>query len=74
MGQMRGTTVVCVRLNGKVALGGDGQVTLRDTVMKSKASKVRRLAEGRVLAGFAGGVFILRCLNADFQIVVPSIW
>lgn len=56
MEQMRGTTVVCVRLNGMVALGGDGQVTLKDTVMKSKASKVRRLAEGRVLAGFAGGV------------------
>lgn len=56
MEQMRGTTVVCVRRDGKVALGGDGQVTLKDTVMKSRAKKVRRLAEGSVLAGFAGGV------------------
>lgn len=51
-----GTTVLGIRKDGKVALGGDGQVTLKDTVMKQKATKVRRLAEGRVLAGFAGSV------------------
>jgi ATP-dependent HslUV protease, peptidase subunit HslV len=50
------TTVVCVRKEGKVALGGDGQVTLKDTVLKQTATKVRRLADGRVLAGFAGSV------------------
>ncbi len=50
------TTVVCVRRDGKVALGGDGQVTMKDTVMKNTASKVRRLADGSVLAGFAGSV------------------
>jgi ATP-dependent HslUV protease subunit HslV len=50
-----GTTIVCVRRDGKVAMGGDGQVTLGNTVMKGNARKVRRLHEGRVLAGFAGG-------------------
>ncbi len=53
---MRGTTVVCVRRDNKVALGADGQVTIGATVMKEKAVKVRRLAEGRVLAGFSGSV------------------
>ena len=53
-GKMRATTIVAVRHNGGVALGGDGQVTLGDTVMKSRASKVRRLKDGRILAGFAG--------------------
>lgn len=53
---LRATTVICVRRNGQVAMGGDGQVTVGDTVMKAKASKVRRLSEGRVLAGFAGSV------------------
>jgi ATP-dependent HslUV protease subunit HslV len=49
------TTILAVRRNGTIALGGDGQVTLGNTVMKANARKVRRLAEGRVLAGFAGG-------------------
>jgi ATP-dependent HslUV protease subunit HslV len=55
MDQFRGTTIVSVRRNGIVAIGGDGQVTLGNTVMKSNARKVRRLHEGQVLAGFAGG-------------------
>ncbi len=50
------TTVITVRKNGQVAMGGDGQVTLGPIVMKNTATKVRRLAEGRVLAGFAGSV------------------
>jgi ATP-dependent HslUV protease, peptidase subunit HslV len=50
-----GTTILAVRRNGKIALGGDGQVTLGNTVMKGNAKKVRRLYEGKVLAGFAGG-------------------
>jgi ATP-dependent HslUV protease, peptidase subunit HslV len=50
------TTILAVRRDGKLALGGDGQVTLGDTVMKGTAQKVRRLAEGKVLAGFAGSV------------------
>src|SRR5947199_4127078 len=50
-----GTTILGVRRNGMLALGGDGQVTLGNTVMKGNARKVRRLANDRVLAGFAGG-------------------
>ena len=48
------TTILCVRRDGLVALGGDGQVTMGTTIMKSGASKVRRLLGGKVLAGFAG--------------------
>ena len=51
---MRGTTVLAVRRNGKVAMGGDGQVTIGDTVIKHTAKKVRTLHQGKVLAGFAG--------------------
>ena len=50
-----GTTILGVRRNGKVAVGGDGQVTLGATVMKGNARKIRSLAGGKVLAGFAGG-------------------
>jgi ATP-dependent HslUV protease subunit HslV len=53
---LRATTVLCVRREGKVALGGDGQVTLGETVIKGGAKKVRKLRDGKVLAGFAGGV------------------
>ena len=55
MHEFHGTTIVCVHRNGKVALGGDGQVTLGATIMKANARKVRRLKGGSVLAGFAGG-------------------
>jgi ATP-dependent HslUV protease subunit HslV len=48
------TTIVSVRRGDRVVIGGDGQVTLGNTVVKSNARKVRRLADGRVLAGFAG--------------------
>jgi ATP-dependent HslUV protease subunit HslV len=53
--RIRSTTVVCVRRDGKVALGSDGQVTMDKTVMKHGARKLRRLTEGAVIAGFAGG-------------------
>jgi len=49
-----GTTILCVRRDGKVALAGDGQVTLDKTILKGTARKVRRLADGQVIAGFAG--------------------
>src|SRR2546429_5351471 len=52
--KIRSTTVICVRRDGKVALGADGQVTLDKTVMKHGARKLRRLGDGSVLAGFAG--------------------
>ena len=55
MDQFRGTTIVSVRRNGKVAIAGDGQVSMGNTVMKGNAQKVRRLAGGKVIAGFAGG-------------------
>ncbi|WP_127475280.1 ATP-dependent protease subunit HslV [Sulfurivermis fontis] len=55
MEQYRGTTILAVRRHGKVVIGGDGQVTLGNTVMKGNARKVRRLYKDRVLAGFAGG-------------------
>ncbi len=55
MQQFEGTTILSVRRNGKVALGGDGQVSLGNTVMKSNACKIRRLYEDKVIAGFAGG-------------------
>ena len=50
------TTVIAVRKDNQIAMGGDGQVTLGHIVMKNSAKKVRRLADGRVLAGFAGSV------------------
>ncbi len=55
MNQFRGTTIVSVRRDGQVAIGGDGQVSMGNTVMKGNARKVRPLAGGRVIAGFAGG-------------------
>jgi len=53
--QYRGTTIVSVRRGNKVVIGGDGQVTLGNTVMKGNARKVRRLYNDKVIAGFAGG-------------------
>ena len=55
MEQFHGTTILSVRRGNHVALGGDGQVTLGNIVMKGSARKVRRLFQGKVLAGFAGG-------------------
>jgi len=54
MTQIRSTTVLLVQRNGEVAMAGDGQVTLGETVIKGKARKVRRIAGGNILAGFAG--------------------
>ena len=55
MEQFRGTTILSVRRNDHVVIGGDGQVTMGDTVMKGNARKVRRLYNDKVIAGFAGG-------------------
>jgi ATP-dependent HslUV protease subunit HslV len=52
--RIRSTTVLAVRRNGQVAMAGDGQVTMGETVMKNNARKVRRLNDGKVLCGFAG--------------------
>ncbi|NJD18818.1 MAG: ATP-dependent protease subunit HslV [Gemmatimonadetes bacterium] len=53
---VRATTVLAVRRNGRVAMGGDGQVTVGDTIVKASARKVRALKDGKILAGFAGAV------------------
>jgi ATP-dependent HslUV protease subunit HslV len=53
--QFRGTTILSVRRNNTVVIGGDGQVTMGNTIMKGNARKVRRLYNDRVIAGFAGG-------------------
>lgn len=55
MEQYRGTTIVSVRRNNQVVIGGDGQVSLGNTIMKGNARKVRRLYKDKIIAGFAGG-------------------
>ena len=55
MEQFHGTTIVSVRRGNSVCIGGDGQVSLGNTIMKGNARKVRRLHQNKVLAGFAGG-------------------
>ena len=55
MEQYRGTTILSYRRNGQVVIGGDGQVSLGNTIMKGNARKVRRLYHNQVIAGFAGG-------------------
>lgn len=52
--QMKGTTIIAVKKGDKVAMAGDGQVTLGNTIMKGNARKVRKLYDGKILAGFAG--------------------
>ena len=64
---MRGTTILCVRRDGRTALGGDGQVTLEDVVVKARAQKVRRMKGGAILAGFAGGVADALTLFEKFE-------
>ena len=54
MHQIHGTTILGVRRDGHIAMGGDGQITVGDTVMKANAQKVRMLRGGKVLGGFAG--------------------
>ena len=56
LSDVRATTVLAVRVQGRVAMGGDGQVTMGDTVVKGSARKVRLLKDGRIVAGFAGAV------------------
>ncbi len=55
-GPFHATTILCVRRDGRVAIGGDGQVTMDETVMKARARKVRTMKDGNILAGFAGSV------------------
>ena len=64
---IRSTTVICVRKDGKVALAGDGQVTLGETVIKQSARKIRRLYNGQILAGFAGSTADAFALFSRFE-------
>ncbi len=64
---MHATTIVGVKRDGKVAIAGDGQVTLDKTVMKNTAKKVRRLYQGKVLAGFAGSAADAMALSDRFE-------
>lgn len=65
--KIRSTTILLVQREGKIAMAGDGQVTLGETVMKGNARKVRRLSEGRVLAGFAGATADAFALLSKFE-------
>ena len=67
MTEFRGTTILCVRRDGRVAMGGDGQVTMNDTIVKAKAAKVRHMRDGTILAGFAGGVADALALFEKFE-------
>ncbi len=67
MEQFRGTTICSIRRDGVVALGGDGQVTLGNTIMKGNARKVRTLLNGKILTGFAGGTADAFTLNERFE-------
>ena len=65
--EMHGTTILVVRKNGKVAVGGDGQVTLGNTVMKHTANKVRRMYKDKIIGGFAGSTADAFALFARFE-------
>jgi ATP-dependent HslUV protease subunit HslV len=67
MPTFHGTTILAVRKDGRVALGGDGQVTIGETVVKSHSTKVRTLKGGKVLAGFAGSVADALTLYEKFE-------
>lgn len=67
MTKLRSTTILGVRANARVAIGGDGQVTFGETILKSGASKIRRLGGGKVLAGFAGSTADALTLFEKFE-------
>ena len=64
----KATTILCVRKDGSVAMGGDGQVTVGDTIMKAYANKVRKLGDNKVLAGFAGAAADAFTLFEKFEV------
>jgi ATP-dependent HslUV protease, peptidase subunit HslV len=66
--KIHGTTILCVRKDGRTAMAGDGQVTLGNTVMKSNARKVRPVHEGKVLTGFAGATADAFTLFERFEV------
>jgi ATP-dependent HslUV protease, peptidase subunit HslV len=70
--QYRGTTILSVRRNGRVVIGGDGQVSMGNTIMKGNARKVRRLYKNQVIAGFAGGTADAFTLFERFEAKLES--
>ena len=66
-GRIRSTTILCVRRGGRMAMGGDGQVTMGESVMKQKARKIRRLYNDKVIAGFAGSTADALSLFSRFE-------
>jgi len=69
---IRGTTIVCVRKDNQVAMAGDGQVTLGNTIMKHTARKIRRMYNDRILAGFAGSTADAFTLFEKFEAKVQE--
>jgi len=65
--KIRSTTILCVRRNGRMAMGGDGQVTMGENVVKQKARKIRRLYNEKVVAGFAGSTADALSLFSRFE-------
>ncbi len=72
MTKIRSTTIIAVRKNGRVAMAGDGQVTMGETVMKSNARKVRTIYDGRILTGFAGATADAFTLLEHFEVKVKE--
>jgi ATP-dependent HslUV protease, peptidase subunit HslV len=69
---MHGTTIVAVKRDGKVAVGGDGQVTLENTIIKTTAKKVRRIYHDKVVVGFAGAVADAQALMDKFETMLEG--
>jgi ATP-dependent HslUV protease subunit HslV len=66
--KVRSTTILTVRRNGKVAVGGDGQVTFGDSIMKADVNKIRKLLDGKVITGFAGSTADAFALLERFEV------
>jgi len=68
----RGTTILCVRKNGKVAIAGDGQVTMGNTILKHNAKKIRRMYNDNVIAGFSGATADAFTLFEKFEVKIET--
>jgi ATP-dependent HslUV protease subunit HslV len=70
--QFHGTTILAVKRNGKIAMAGDGQVTLGNTIMKGSARKVRKIYEGKIIVGFAGATADAFTLFERFEMKIKE--
>jgi len=70
--KIRSTTILAVRRNGKIAMAGDGQVTMGETVMKPNAKKVRKIYEGKIITGFAGATADAFTLLDKFEVKIKE--